>query len=98
MWPGFGQNMRPLKWVVERCRGRVSAAESSIGWLPRYEDIELRGLDFSEDQWNALMAFDNESIRQQTLAHEEFFLRFGDKLPEELQLERALQLSRVSPG
>lgn len=95
MWPGFGDNMRVLKWIVERANGRAFSKESPIGWMPRYEDIDWRGLDYSEEDWNALMAFDRENMKMQTLQHEELFLQLFDHLPKELIFERELLISRL---
>tara|TARA_Y100000588_G_scaffold5590_1_gene6741 strand:- start:1968 stop:2168 length:201 start_codon:yes stop_codon:yes gene_type:complete len=57
---GFGQNMRVLRWIVERT-GVASAFAAPIGWMPNYEDIDWRGLDFTEDQWIELMSIDREN-------------------------------------
>ncbi len=95
LWPGFGQNMRVLKWVVERANGRGFAKETPIGWVPRFEDLDWRGLDFSLDQWKELMAYDREKLKMQTLQHEELFLQLFEHLPKELIFERELLISRL---
>lgn len=95
MWPGYGQNMRVLRWVVERAAGKAFAKESPIGWMPRYQDIDWRGLTFTEEEWDALMAFDRERLKTQTLQHEELFLQLFDRLPKELIFERELLISRL---
>ncbi len=95
LWPGFGQNMRVLKWIVDRANGRGFAKETPIGWVPRFKDIDWRGLDFCEDQWNELMSFDREKMKMQTLQHEELFLQLFDHLPKELIFERELLISRL---
>src|SRR6186997_2888510 len=56
LWPGYGENMRVLKWVIDRVRGRVSATEGPLGWMPRYDELDWRGLKFSEEQFRQLMA------------------------------------------
>ncbi len=95
LWPGFSDNMRPLRWMVERATGRASAKETPIGWMPRYEDLDWRGLDFSEEDYDKLMTFDRESVRMQTLTHEELFLKLHAHLPKEMIFERELLISRL---
>ncbi len=93
LWPGFGDNMRVLKWIIERVRGRGSAVESPIGWMPRFEDIDWTGLDFSKDDFDAIMNISSEEWKQEMLAHEELFERMYDKLPKEYLFMRQLLLS-----
>lgn len=95
MWPGYSQNMRVLKWVVERARGRAFANESPLGWVPRYEDIDWRGLGFTKEQWQALMSYDREALKMETLQHEALFLQLFTHLPKELIFERQLLLCRL---
>jgi len=80
---------------VERANVRAFAKESAIGWLPRYQDLDWRGLDFSKEQWDELMAMDRERTKTLTLAHEELFIRLFDHLPKEMIFERELLLSRL---
>jgi phosphoenolpyruvate carboxykinase (GTP) len=95
MWPGFGQNMRVLKWIVERCRGRSIGSEGPIGWMPHYEDLDWRGLNFSEDQFHALMSVDREEWNRELLLHEELFIKLYDRLPKEMRYVRDLTLSSL---
>ncbi len=96
LWPGFGDNMRILKWIVERARGRSISIESPIGWMPRYEDIDWRGLeDFSRQQFNELMTVNRDLWQQELLAHEELFMKLYDRLPKELLFIRELTLSSL---
>jgi phosphoenolpyruvate carboxykinase (GTP) len=95
LWPGYGQNMRVLRWIVERANGQAFAKESPIGWLPRYQDIDWRGLDYTPAEWAALMGFDRERAKAQTLSHEELFISLWDHLPKEFIFERDLLLSRL---
>jgi phosphoenolpyruvate carboxykinase (GTP) len=95
MWPGFGENMRVLKWIVDRARGRALARETPIGWMPHYEDIEWSGLDFSKDKFEELQAFDRDAWRQEVLGHEELFLDLHDRLPPETIYERELLICRL---
>jgi len=95
LWPGFGENARVLKWIVERVRGRAYAIESPLGWMPRYEDLDWRGLDFTRAQFTELMAVDREMWKQEVLSHEELFEKLYDKLPKEFMFMRELQLSSL---
>ena len=95
IWPGFSENMRVLKWVVDRAHGRSLGQETPIGWVPRYEDIEWQGLDFLEEKFAELQAFDREAWRQEVLGHEELFLDLHDRLPQEMIYERELLICRL---
>jgi phosphoenolpyruvate carboxykinase (GTP) len=95
IWPGFGQNMRVLKWVVERCEGTASAIEGPLGWLPAFEDLTWDGISFPRECYVTIMNIDKEISRQETIEQEELFTRFGDHLPREMELERELQLARL---
>ncbi len=95
MWPGFGENMRVLRWIVERANGRAFSRESPLGWLPRHQDIDWRGLDYPKEKWDELMGFDRPRTALQTLAHEELFISLFDHLPKEMIFERELLLSRL---
>jgi len=95
MWPGFSENMRPLLWIVQRATGRAGAKETPIGWMPRYSDLDWRGLDMSEADFNCLMYIDRERARMQTLPHEELFLKLHTHLPKEMIFERELMISRL---
>jgi phosphoenolpyruvate carboxykinase (GTP) len=95
MWPGFGENMRVLKWIVDRSRGRALGKETPIGWVPHYEDVEWEGLDFPKDKFDALQAFDREAWRNEVLGHEELFLDLHDRLPPEAVYERELLICRL---
>lgn len=95
LWPGFGQNMRVLRWVVERARGEISAKETAIGWMPRYKDIDWRGLDMGREHWDELMSYDRERMKMHTIQHEELFLMLFDHLPKEMIFERELLVCRL---
>ena len=96
LWPGFGQNMRVIKWIVQRIRGQTSAVESPIGWMPRYEDLDWKGLEsFSSEKFYDLMSVDREHWRRELMAHEELFSKLYDHLPKEFVLMRELILSSV---
>ncbi|HRJ31892.1 MAG TPA: phosphoenolpyruvate carboxykinase (GTP) [Cyclobacteriaceae bacterium] len=95
IWPGFGDNMRVLKWIVQKSRGEVNAVESPIGWMPTYDDMDWTGLDFSEDQFESIMAIDREEWKAELLQHAELFERMYDKLPKEFIFMRELLLSNL---
>ena len=95
IWPGFSENMRVLKWVVDRAHGRALAKETPIGWVPHYEDIEWRGFDFPKEKFDELQAFDRDAWRQEVLGHEELFLDLHDRLPPETVYERELLICRL---
>jgi phosphoenolpyruvate carboxykinase (GTP) len=96
LWPGFGENMRILKWVVERAHGHAVSIESPIGWMPRYEDLDWSGMEtFTREQFNELMAIDRAAWQREILAHEELFMKLYDRLPKELLFIRELILSSL---
>jgi len=95
LWPGFRENMRVLRWIVERTSGKARAVESPLGWAPRQRDLDWSGMEFSQEQWQELMKIDPESLRMQTLRHEELFLQLSEFLPKEMLFERELLVSRL---
>jgi phosphoenolpyruvate carboxykinase (GTP) len=95
IWPGYRENMRVLKWIVDRARVRAPGAETPIGWMPRYEDIEWKGLKFSKEQFEQLQAFDRTAWQREVMDHEELFIRLHDHLPPEMIYERELLICRL---
>ena len=95
MWPGFSENMRVLKWITDRARGRALGRETPIGWQPRYEDLDWEGMDFPKERFDELQAFDREAWRAEVLGQEELFLDLHDHLPKELIYERQLLICRM---
>ncbi len=95
LWPGFRDNMRVLRWIVERSNGRGKAHEGPLGWSPERDDLDWSGMEFDQDQWNELMFIDPKSLRMQTLRHEELFLQLSEFLPKEMLFERELLVSRL---
>jgi phosphoenolpyruvate carboxykinase (GTP) len=95
LWPGFSENMRVLKWVVDRVRGRARAGETPIGWVPEYDDVNWKGLDLSRDRFAMLEAVDRRVWRREVMDHEELFLALHDHLPPEMIYERELLICRL---
>jgi phosphoenolpyruvate carboxykinase (GTP) len=95
LWPGFGENMRVLKWIVDRVHGRGFGIESPMGWMPRHEDIEWNGLDYPSDTFYDLMSVGRKAGSAEAHAHEEQFDMFFDRLPKEFIFERELLRSRL---
>src|SRR6202022_3922650 len=77
LWPGFGENMRVLKWIEERARGRSLGKEAAVGWQPRYEDINWDGLDFPKEKFEELQRLDRTAWRREVIGHEELFPRLA---------------------
>jgi phosphoenolpyruvate carboxykinase (GTP) len=89
IWPGFGENMRVLKWIVERCQGRAHAVETPIGWVPAYEDIEWKGLEsFGRTQFEAATAIRPDEWADELKSHDSLFDSLSQKLPRALVLRR----------
>jgi phosphoenolpyruvate carboxykinase (GTP) len=94
LWPGYGENMRILKWVVERVNGHAAAVESPLGWMPRYEDLDWNGLDsVTREQFYELMSVDRDVWKDEIVSHEELFVKMYDRLPKEFMHIRELILS-----
>ena len=88
IWPGYGQNMRVLKWIVDRVHDRAQAVESSLGLMPRYEDIDWAGLEFTKEDFSKLTKIDQAGIQAEAEELKGFFAKFGEHLPQELENER----------
>lgn len=85
MWPGFGDNMRVLLWIVDRVSGKAEARDSEIGLLPKASDIDITGLDMTTEDIEALLSVDKEAWREDVENIKEYFAQFGDRLPEEIK-------------
>ena len=95
LWPGFGENLRVLKWIVDRVRGRVPTIESPLGWMPRYEDFDWNGLSYPREQFERVQHVDVREWRREVMEHEELFLELHDHLPKEMVYERELLICRL---
>ena len=95
LWPGFGENMRVLEWIVSRVHGKGCAVESPLGWMPCFEDFNWEGSSFSAEQFAKLMCVNREDWKREVLSHEELFIKLFDRLPKEFVHEKQLLLSRL---
>ncbi|MGQ7792195.1 phosphoenolpyruvate carboxykinase (GTP) [Faunimonas sp. B44] len=99
IWPGFGENMRVLKWIVDRVRGRATnPVVTPIGYVPRYEDFDWKGLDFPKEDFLRLTFVDREAFQEEARDQAEFFQIFGDRLPNEMERQRLALLERLEPA
>ncbi|MDH5749424.1 MAG: phosphoenolpyruvate carboxykinase (GTP) [Rhodospirillales bacterium] len=95
MWPGFGENMRVLKWIVDRVHDRAHAVESPFGMMPRHQDIVWQGLDYDAETFFKLMEVDRDAGLAEAEGQKELFKRFGAHLPKEMELQRELLIERL---
>jgi phosphoenolpyruvate carboxykinase (GTP) len=96
LWPGFGDNMRVLEWIVRRCKGEAAGHETQIGWIPAFDDFNVEGLEgFTEKSFDACMAFDLKEWKTELVSQAEFFLDLYDHLPKELLFQRELLAARL---
>ncbi len=96
LWPGFGENLRVLRWIIERCEGRAHAVDTPIGALPLPEDIDTSGLDLQEGDLEALLSVDNDKWREEFTAIEEYFDSFEEHLPDALRVEHKKVVNALS--
>ncbi len=95
IWPGFGENMRVLEWVADRVSGKVGAVESPFGLVPRYGDINWRGLDFSQQNFATLTEIGRDEGLAEARDLKDYFAQFGDRLPETVEAERRALEARM---
>jgi len=96
VWPGFGQNMRVLKWMFDRCAGRANAAETPLGFVPRFNDLDWSGFDFGVQRFSNVMAVDLALWERELGLHDQFFERLGAKRPDALMSERDRLAGRIA--
>jgi len=97
LWPGFGENLRVMQWIIDRCENRVAANETAIGFLPYSADIDTSGLDISEEQLRALTTIDVGQWREELSAIGEYLESYGDRLPDVLRQQyRAISAALAS--
>ncbi|MBI3315520.1 MAG: phosphoenolpyruvate carboxykinase (GTP), partial [Candidatus Omnitrophica bacterium] len=96
IWPGYGENLRVLKWIVERSLGRVEAVQTPIGYMPRPEDILLEGASVSAEMLKSqLLTVDKKEWEAEVQSQNEFFSKLGDALPKEIRSEQEALLKRL---
>jgi len=95
LWPGFGENMRVLKWIVDRCHGRVGADETPLGWMPAASDIDLAGLQYDRAKLEEALSVDVEEWKKEVMAQDELFIKLRNDLPMELYFQRELLIARL---
>jgi phosphoenolpyruvate carboxykinase (GTP) len=96
LWPGFGDNIRVLRWIIDRCEGRVDAAKTPIGYLPYAEDIDISGLDIEDTDLQTLLSVDSQSWQVEMSAIGDYLKEYGDRVPQELELEHSKILRALS--
>ena len=95
IWPGYGENLRVLDWIINRCEGKVDAVETAIGYEPKPEDINLEGMDFTIDQLKGILEIDKDLWKKEADGIEEYYAKFGDRVPKELRDELAALRKRL---
>lgn len=95
MWPGFGENLRVLRWVIDRCEGKAAATETPVGYVPAEDAIDTRGLNVPAETMRALLTVDHEKWRMEMNALGEYFDTYGTRLPRKLRDEHARVLSSL---
>jgi phosphoenolpyruvate carboxykinase (GTP) len=96
LWPGYGENMRVLKWIVSRCRGQADANETPLGWVPGAESFDLDGLDgYTPERLERAQSIDIEDWKRELLAQDELLIKLYSHLPKELIFQRELLIARL---
>ena len=87
LWPGFGENLRVVEWILARCRGEVEAVTTPVGYIPLKSSLDLTGLDIPDDDIKALLEVDRSAWLEGLADQRKFFEQFGDRLPREMHTE-----------
>jgi phosphoenolpyruvate carboxykinase (GTP) len=96
LWPGFGDNMRVLKWIVDRCHGRIPAHETAVGWMPAWDDFETSGLEnFTKEDFDRVMAINRDEWGHEIMLQDELYMNLYHRMPKELVFQRELLISRL---
>jgi phosphoenolpyruvate carboxykinase (GTP) len=97
LWPGYGDNMRVLKWIVQRCQLGAHAIETSIGWVPEYQDLDMRGLEkeMTVEKFTEAQRIDTSEWHRELVMQDELFIKLYSQLPKELIFQRELLISRL---
>jgi len=85
LWPGFGENLRVLQWIIKRCEGRVGAIETAIGYLPEEDGLDVADLNIDPSIWQSLLSVNDDQWRQEMNEFGEYLDSYGDRLPEKLR-------------
>ncbi|HME90633.1 MAG TPA: phosphoenolpyruvate carboxykinase domain-containing protein, partial [Myxococcaceae bacterium] len=96
LWPGYGENMRVLKWIIDRAKGKVGGKETLLGWVPKPGDLDLSGLDIQNDAIQQATTIDQGEWKKELESLDDFFKQFGKSIPQALELQRQLLLSRLA--
>ena len=96
LWPGFGENLRVLQWIIKRCKGEVEAKETAIGYLPCDDSLDIAGLDIDPEVWQSLITIDDQQWHQEMEEFGEYLESYGDRLPDKLRQQH--QLVRAALG
>ncbi len=96
VWPGYGENMRVLKWMIERIEGQAGGTEHAFGVSPRYEDLHWEGLAFSREQFASVMSIDRAAWQQELALHQELFQQLSTRLPEQLNATRQRIAAKIA--
>jgi phosphoenolpyruvate carboxykinase (GTP) len=95
LWPGFGENLRVLRWIIDRCKGTAEARDTAIGYLPKPADLDLRGIDIAPEALGELLTVDPKLWQQEFAGIDDYLSGFGDRVPQTLKAELKRALERV---